>query len=835
MVFNAAKALCLLLVCPVLASADGKAAGQSASTANPIRRVVTMLQMMTNKIEAEAKKETEMYDKFMCYCKTGAETLGQSIADNNAQVPQLQSQIEEATSKLAQTKAELAQHQTDRDAAKEAMAKATAIREKEHAAFLKESGELKTNIGALDKAIPAIDKGMAGGFLQTDAAALVRKIAINDLDLADYDREMLTAFLQGSSAGTEGYVPKSGQISGILKQMNDDFKKDLAGVVAAENDSVQLFDELIAAKTKEVNAHTAAIERKSVLVGELAVNIVNMKNDLSDSEEALIEDQKFLGDLGKNCASKKDEWAVREKTRADELIAIHETIKILNDDDAMELFKKTLPSPSLIQLRESAEQVRRSALEMLRSHKARPDSNVDFIEMALTGKKVDFSKVVKMIDDMVALLGKEQSDDDHKKEYCGTQLDITEDKTKELTRTVADLETEIANKAEMISTLKDEIKALSEGIVALDKQVAEATDMRRKENSEYTELMADNTAAKELIEFAKNRLNKFYNPKLYKAPPKRELSEEERITLNMGGTLAPTNPPAGIAGTGIGLVQVHSVVAKKDAPPPPPAFKVGGKKSEESGGVIGMMNLLVRDLDKEMTEAEAEEKNSQSEYEEMMGDAATKRADDSKAITEKQSAKADAEQDHTAASEAKQGASDELGATQQYAAQLHNECDWLLQNFDLRKTARAEEVDSLKKAKAILSGADFSLVQVLSSLKKQPVSSKGAMSTGAQFGSSAASGEPARPPGYRNAWDDCGGAGASATERMRTIAAGIKGWAKPLPFVRNAAQDCGSIDVSGTKPGPGSGMVYPGPEITTAARDGLAKADETLTKYGRGE
>merc|ERR1719408_372408 len=100
-----------------------------------------------------------------------------------------------------------------------------------------------------------------------------------------------------------------------------------------------------------------------------------------------------------------------------------------------------------------------------------------------------------------------------------------------------------------------------------------------------------------------------------------------------------------------------------------------------------------------------------------------------------------------------------------------------------------------------------------------------------EFATSAADGTPARPPGYRNAWDDCGGVGASATERMRQIAAGIKGWAKPLPFVRHAAQDCGSVDPDGTKPGPGAPMIYPGPEITRAADDGLAKAGKTLTKY----
>merc|ERR1719515_483910 len=97
---------------------------------------------------------------------------------------------------------------------------------------------------------------------------------------------------------------------------------------------------------------------------------------------------------------------------------------------------------------------------------------------------------------------------------------------------------------------------------ALDKQVAEATEQRKDEHSDYTELMANDSAAKDLLDFAKNRLNKFYNPKLYKAPPKRQLSEEDQLTVNMGGTLAPTAAPGGIAGTGIGLSQV--------APPPPP-------------------------------------------------------------------------------------------------------------------------------------------------------------------------------------------------------------------------------------------------------------------------
>merc|ERR1712054_339172 len=138
---------------------------------------------------------------------------------------------------------------------------------------------------------------------------------------------------------------------------------------------------------------------------------------------------------------------------------------------------------------------------------------------------------------------------------------------------------------------------------------------------------------------AKNRLNKFYNPSLYKPPPKRELTDEDRATLAAGGTLAPTAAPGGIAGTGVTVLsQVHAHAAP---PPPPEAPGAYQKKSGESGGVIAMIDLLVKDLDKEMTVAKTEEKDAQADYETMMKDAASKRADDSKALANKEKTLAD--------------------------------------------------------------------------------------------------------------------------------------------------------------------------------------------------
>merc|ERR1719230_1207554 len=134
--------------------------------------------------------------------------------------------------------------------------------------------------------------------------------------------------------------------------MADTMAANLAAATADEEKAIKAYDELMDAKTKEANALQASIEAKIKKIGDLGVAIVNMKNDLSETEAALLEDQKFLADLEKSCATKTAEWEERSKTRSEELLALADTIKLLNDDDALELFKKTLPSPgaSLIEV-----------------------------------------------------------------------------------------------------------------------------------------------------------------------------------------------------------------------------------------------------------------------------------------------------------------------------------------------------------------------------------------------------------------------------------------------------------------------------------------------------
>merc|ERR1719487_613511 len=193
----------------------------------------------------------------------------------------------------------------------------------------------------------------------------------------------------------------------------------------------------------------------------------------------------------------------------------------------------------------------------------------------------------------------------------------------------------IAKLEDGIATATADSEALDTGIKELDKSVAEGTENRKEENEDYTELMAGDAAAKELIGMAKNRMQKFYNPKLYKPPPKREITEAERLELAAGGTLAPA--PV--------FVQIRAHVQHKADPGPPPTLDFGGSKGGEATGVLAMMDAILKDLEKEMIEAEAEEKDAQGDYEKMMKDSAEKRAEDTKMLAEKEGAKADMEAD----------------------------------------------------------------------------------------------------------------------------------------------------------------------------------------------
>jgi len=253
----------------MLALTSAWAAHESTSlVANPIRRVVTLLQNMQKKVEEEGAKEKKLFEKFMCYCKNGLGDLRQTIDAAESKVPKVTSALAEAEALKDQLEKDIGELKGGSTDAKAAIAKATGIRDKEAAAFAKDSSDKKTNIAALKKAVAAIEAGMAGKFLQTSTenVATLQQLVIN-MDMSSTDRDMLTSFLSQGS----GYAPASGEILGIMKQMLETMEKELSDLTVTEEKAVKDFEALIAAKEKELNANTGALETKIERAAEVGI------------------------------------------------------------------------------------------------------------------------------------------------------------------------------------------------------------------------------------------------------------------------------------------------------------------------------------------------------------------------------------------------------------------------------------------------------------------------------------------------------------------------------------------------------------------------------------
>merc|ERR1719197_1534772 len=513
----------------------------------------------------------------------------------------------------------------------------------------------------------------------------------------------------------------AGEIVGILKAMKDEMDKDLNGAVGDEEAAAKAFEELAAAKKDEISAASEAIESKTVRSGDLAVSVTTTADDIEDTTSEMKETEAFLANLASQCALKKKEWAARQAMRAEEISAISEAIKVLNDDDALDLFKKTLSlsqqskDMDFIQQKTSSSNALR-AREMVTAlvKKASPHrAELALIEFGLKSKAVDFSKILAMIDGMVKVLGEEQKDDDATKSYCDKELTKSEQEKKDTEEAIATSEAAIEEMSEESATLADEIKRLAKEVKDLDKAVAEATEQRKKEHGEFITFQTENGAALQLIEKAKNKLFKFYRPNQYKEAPVKELTEEEKILAASGRSdMIATAAPEMIAGTSIAAMQtqlyaqLHQHTAA--APPPPPAtWDAYQKKDGKSNGVISLMDMLIKELQDGITEAEHEEKTAQSDYERLMSESTESRATMVESITTKEVAKADLDTKIEATKEKKTSEEAQLESLKQTIAQLHADCDFLVENYDLRKTARENEVEGLKNAKSVLSGANF--------------------------------------------------------------------------------------------------------------------------------
>jgi len=551
-----------------------------------------------------------------------------------------------------------------------ALADATKMREQQLKEFNAEEADALNSIELLAGAIETLGAHHGSVLTQIPDHVAISNTLKHELsaNAAMYEgvitpsqKRQIQAFIQnkvmpGSSGSS--YEPKSGAIFGILEQMKETFETNLAASQKEEEQNQRAYEDLKAAKEAEIAAGKQQVDTKTQELATTDEKNAQAKEDLEDTRNTLSADEEFLLMLKEKCSVTDEEWEERQKTRQTEMQACSKALAVLSSDDAHDLFKNTFNPNSFLQT--GMEGARNKAYTVLmNAHSPRLSA------MASRVRLDAFTKVKKAIDDMITQLGKEKEDEIKHKDFCTDELNQNQLQTEKKEREKSDLEAKIEDLELTIKTLTEQIDQLKAEIAEMQVQMKRAGEDREKENKEFQQTVADQRASVVLLSKALEILQGFYDK---------------------AAMLQQQQEPAG--------------------PPPPPGFKEY-KKNPQSSGVMAMITQIIEDSKAMEAEAIKAEGSAQSAYEAFVKETNASIEAKSKDIANKSESKAKAE-DYLVQSQTELASVmtnlDELSA---YNSELHASCDYILKNFDIRQTARDEEIEALKQAKAILSGADM--------------------------------------------------------------------------------------------------------------------------------
>jgi len=642
----------------------------------PVSKVITLLKDTVSQLEKEAEEDEEVYETMGCWCETNDKAKTKSIADAEQHIADLTTSIEELTGASARLNTEISN--LDKEVAKnsQALDTATALRTKQLAEFNEEEKDMLQSISALKSAVITLSKHNAAMLQDSDDAydeivpllhseLKKHKDLLQDV-ITPHQRKLLKSFepkalIQDASATS---APSS-EIFGILKQMKETFETNLASSQKEEMENQKAYEDLKAAKEEEIAAGQSQIDSKTVQLGNTDEKCAQDKEDLEDTQSVLAADTAFLANLKERCANMDSEYEERTKTRQLEIQAVSKALAFLSSDEAHDLFTRTF---NFVQVASNSN--RKGAVAKVLAQAAKKFQDPRLSQLAVRARLDAFTKVKKSIQDMVEKLIKEKEDEIKHKDFCVEEINNNERDTEMKERDRDDLIAKIDDLAMTIDSLAKAIEVLKAEVAEMQVQMKRAGEDREKANKDFQMTVADQRATQKLLTAALGILKGFYEK--------------------------------------AALVSVSQHSQKQvEGQAPPPGFK-SYEKNAASGGVMGMMSGIINDAKAMEAEAIRGEESAQKTYEEFVMDTNASIEECVKDITGKTEAKAKAE---TAKVEAEAERDDVLGELEQLAnenADLHKSCDFTLKNFEIRQTARDEEIEALKQSIAMFSGASFS-------------------------------------------------------------------------------------------------------------------------------
>jgi FtsZ-binding cell division protein ZapB len=480
-----------------------------------------------------------------------------------------------------------------------------------------------------------------------------------------HQRKKMTAFVQNAH---HSLAPASGEIFGMLQAMKESVEINLANAQKDEAQSQADFESLNAAKSEEIAAGEELSDTKTQELASNDEKNAQSKESIEDTRDQLAADTKFLANLKEQCGNMDQEYEERTKARQGEIQACSKALAFLSSDDAHALFSKSLGG--FIQVASTSTfSDRRAKVSQFLKKAAKKFHEPRLSLIAVRAKMDAFSEVKKSIQDQIDAMIKEKADEIKHKDFCIEELNANERDTEMKERDRTDLEAKIDDLTMTVDALTKELDALKAEVADLQVQMKRAGEDREKQNAEFQTVVADQRATQKLLEAALGILKGFYEK--------------------------------------AALVQEQAAAGITDGQAPPPGFK-SYEKNKQSGGVMGMMQGIIDEAKGLEAEAIRGEEDSQKAYEEFVMDSNDTLDALTKEIVSKTDMKAKAEAEKVESETEYESTMDELEMLSSESADLHKSCDFTLKNFDIRQSARGDEIEALKQALAMFSGASFS-------------------------------------------------------------------------------------------------------------------------------
>jgi len=712
----------------LLAQTWDRALDDASPKANPVSRAVNLLKEMSVTLKKDMEEDEALYGKLSCWCKDNSAAKKKSIKSGTEKVAELEASIEGGTASSGNLKGKIKELDGEVADNKDTLAKATALRKKELSAFAASEKDAVANIANLKGAVVVLSKHhgaalpqLAVSFFQSeskkdqpwglesqdqrdldmfmsdnsfdssnaDTASVdmqsesrflqkVNKVqnaplkdgwSVNDVASVQSALRTASAFVQKRGQDASAYVPayesQSGEIFGVLKQLQEDMEKDLSESQKTESKRAGDFADLRKAKTEEIDGGWKSSEQKEDELAKTDNDLADAKEDLGQTKTTLADDTKFAENLKSTCDEADANFAQRKASRLAEIKSVSDAVAILSDDEAKDAMEGTFNKKGANFLQLSSQKTtlrRRQAAKLLRRQAAKFNSPA--LALLATSAELDaFTKVKLVIDKMVATLSTQQADEVKKNDWCTSELQSNDMATLKSKDRSADLDAAAEERSVTIKTVTEEIAAAKKAINDAQVSLQQATVQRKKDNQDFQKTVADQMLTIKVLEKAMDRLATYYD--------------------------------------NAALVQIHAMHKKQT--PPVPQMKY--KASAASGGVISLIEKLVYDAKEIMGESKKAESEAQAAYEELVADTNDSTKSLTKTVLTKTDVKVEAKKDLMQKNLDLKETGKELERLAATDGDLHKDCDYVLKNFGVRQQARSEEIESLKQAKSILSGA----------------------------------------------------------------------------------------------------------------------------------